>query len=196
MMNGRCDKPDRKARTKYNRQAQPLVKTYKSHKEKQNTRYNAPQSAFGVLGHQVEIAGIIPVQPDEHDKAGQRHHGNQPGQRRQLAPYPRAETNNTHTNQQLDSKSHIDRPHLIASKALKVRHRRKAISYLALGFTQGSSLNEPDSQRIAIVMTIVGINRRNQHKDQVNYAYCNRYEYANADKRQRYPYNGRYKQIQ
>ncbi|GAI38681.1 unnamed protein product, partial [marine sediment metagenome] len=52
------------------------------------------------LGHQVEIAGIIPVQPDEHDKAGQRHHGNQPRQRRQLAPYPHTESNNAHTNQQ------------------------------------------------------------------------------------------------
>ena len=93
------------------------AKTYKSHKEKQNARHNAPQGTFGVFGHQVEIAGIIQTQPDEHDKAGQRHHCNQPGQRRQLAPYLRAESYNAHTNQQLDSKSHIERPHLIASKA-------------------------------------------------------------------------------
>ncbi len=98
-MNGRCDKPDHKARTKYNPQRQVPAKTQKSHKEKQDARHNTPQGAFGVLGHQVEIIGIIPVQPDQHDKAGQRHHRNQPGQRRQPAPYPRAKTNNAHTNQ-------------------------------------------------------------------------------------------------
>jgi hypothetical protein len=89
------------------------AKTYKSHKEKQNTWHNTPQSTSGVFGHKIEIAGIIQVQPDKHEKAGQRHHGNQAGQRRQLAPYLRAESNNAHTNQQLDNKSHIDRypPH-------------------------------------------------------------------------------------
>ena len=33
------------------------------------------------------------------------------------------------------------------------------------------SLNEPDSQRITIVMTIIGLNRRNQQKDQVKNGY-------------------------
>ena len=98
-MNKSCDKPDRKARAKHNPQRQMPVKTYKSHKEKQDARHNAPQGTFGVLGHRVEIAGIIQAQPDEHNKAGQRHHGNQPGQRRAPAPYPRAEYNNAQTNQ-------------------------------------------------------------------------------------------------
>ena len=92
------------------------AKTYKSHKEKQNTRHNAPQRAFSVLGHQVEIAGIIQIQPNKHNKAGQRHHGNQPGQRRQLAPYLRTESNNAHTNQQLDSKSHTNTTLVIPAK--------------------------------------------------------------------------------
>jgi hypothetical protein len=117
LMNKSRDKPDCEACAKYNPQRQPLVKTYKSHKEKQYARYNPPQGTFGVLGHKVEIAGIIQTQPDEHDKSGQRHNGNQTGQARLPAPYPRAKTNNAYTNQQLDSKSHTDRSRPIASKA-------------------------------------------------------------------------------
>jgi len=67
LVNKRRNQPDRKACAQDYPQRQLFVKTYKSHEEKQNTRHNPPQGAFGVLGHQVEIAGIIHVQPDEHD---------------------------------------------------------------------------------------------------------------------------------
>jgi len=115
-MNKCCDKPDREARAQYYPQRQLFVKTYKSREEKQNTRHNAPQSTLGVLGHQVEITRIIQIKPDKHDKAGQRHHGNQPGQRRQPAPYLRAKSNNAHTDQQLDSKSHTNTTLVIPAK--------------------------------------------------------------------------------
>jgi len=184
-MNKCRDKPDRKTRAKYNPQRQPLMKTQKSHKEKQDGRHNTPQSAFSVLGHQAEIAGIIQIQPDKHDKAGQRHHGNQTRQRRQPAPYLRAQSNNAQTNQKFDSKSHTDRSPLSARKAKIIRLRHKAASYLALGFTEGSSFNEPDSQRIAIVMPVVGLNRRNQQKDQVKNRYSRRQDKADAHKTQK-----------
>jgi len=75
-MNKCSDEPDRKTYTEHNPDWQLLAKAHKGHKKKQNARYNAPQGACGVIGHQVEIVGVIQMQPDKYDKAGQRHHGN------------------------------------------------------------------------------------------------------------------------
>jgi hypothetical protein len=105
-----------------------LAKTYKGHKKKQNGRHNAPQGTFGVITHQVEIAGIIQGQPDKHDKPGQRHYSNESGQCRQLTPYLGAKNDNTYADHYLDYKSHIDCSHVTASEALKIRHRQQAIS--------------------------------------------------------------------
>jgi hypothetical protein len=43
----------------------------------------------------------------------------------------------------------------------------KATSYLALDFIRAFSLNESDSQRIAIMLTIICFNRRNQQENKI-----------------------------
>lgn len=50
-----------------------------------------------------------------------------------------------------------------------------------------SSLNEPNRQRIAVVLTVICLDRCDQQEDQVNYDYGSGYDHANADERQRHP---------
>jgi len=105
----RSDEPDGKACTEYYPEWKMLVKAYKGHEEEHNARHDSPQSTFGVIGHQGEIAGIIKVQPDKHDQPGQRHHGNKSRQTRHLAGDRRTDAYHTYTNQQFDYEFHINR---------------------------------------------------------------------------------------
>ena len=143
------DKPDRKTCAKDNPQGQLPVKANKSCEEKQDTRHNAPQGCFGVIGHQVEIFRIVRVQPEQYDKTCQRHNGNQARQCWQLTAYLRAENDNTYTNQQLDKESHTLT--CVAQPLLCCRRQ-----FL---------LDEPDSQRITIGLAVVCLDRGNKQKD-------------------------------
>jgi len=104
LMNRCCNQPNRKACAKHNPEGKLTAKACKGNEEKQNARQNAPQSTLGVIGHQIEIAGIIQIQPDEHDKAGQGHHSNQTCQCWQLLllDYPATQRYYTKTDYNLD----------------------------------------------------------------------------------------------
>ena len=99
LMKERPDEPDGKAYTKCHPKRKLLLETHKSHEEEQNSRYNPPQHAFSVIGHQGKVAGIVEIQPDKHDQPGQRHHGNKSRKRRHLASDRRADADNAYTNQ-------------------------------------------------------------------------------------------------
>ncbi len=77
--------PDRRAGTEYDPQRQVFVEANESHEEKQHARHNTEHGALGVFGHQIQITGIVQVQPDEHDQPRQGHHADKPGQRWPMA---------------------------------------------------------------------------------------------------------------
>jgi len=52
------------------------------------------------------ILSIIPIKPEQYDKAGKRHHGYKAGQRGQLSANLCAKDDNAHANKQLYQKSH------------------------------------------------------------------------------------------
>jgi hypothetical protein len=81
--------------------------------------------------------------------------------------YPGADDKNAHTNQYLDRKSHIDCSRASASEAPKNPPPAQPQPYDD-SFSAAFLFNKPDSQRIAIVVTVVRLNRCNQQKDKVN----------------------------
>ena len=72
-------------------------KTGKGDEEEQNTWHDTQKSALAVADHQIKVAGIIQMKPNEHNEACQRHYGKKAGQSGLPAPDLCAEDNNAET---------------------------------------------------------------------------------------------------
>ncbi len=99
LVDGGGGNPDGEAGREYDPQIKLFAEAKKCDEKEQNARQNSPQSAFGVINHQVEIAGVVSVQPEEHDKACQWHHSDKACQGWQLFSDLCAENDNGYTNQ-------------------------------------------------------------------------------------------------
>ncbi len=84
----------------------------------------------------------------------------------------RIECQNTTQNNDADIGPYLNNKSCIECFHVTAREAKRSSNILCLYFTYGSLLDEPDTQRIAVVETIIGLNCRNYYKDDVENHNC------------------------
>ena len=108
LMNHSAHKPHREACGKNDRQREVSAEAEKGREIKGNTRNDPPQRSLCVKHHEIEIAFLLRIKPDEHNQPCKRHCGNETGKRGDPFSELNGEDDDGVTEEQLQHEIHDD----------------------------------------------------------------------------------------